>query len=234
MSRISPLFEVCRFADAIVYQRPLEARMADRKKRVLVVDDARLVRLYYRDDPGGGRLRGGRGAERPRGAGEAARQPADLLIVDVNMPQMDGITFLRALRRQALPLAAMPALVTSTEAGRRTSPRRARPAPISIWSSRSGARLLRAYGDALRRAPMNEFLEQFLIEARELVEQATDDLLALERDPGRPRAARQRLPRLSHAEGRRRHRRLRRDGRALHAAEDVLSWFAGRAPVTAA
>ena len=26
MSRISPLFEVCRFADAIVYRRPLEAR----------------------------------------------------------------------------------------------------------------------------------------------------------------------------------------------------------------
>ena len=30
---------------------------------------------------------------------------------------------------------------------------------------------------------MNEFLEQFLVEARELVEQATADLLALERDP---------------------------------------------------
>ena len=31
---------------------------------------------------------------------------------------------------------------------------------------------------------MNEFLEQFLIESRELVEQATTDLLALEHDPG--------------------------------------------------
>ena len=30
---------------------------------------------------------------------------------------------------------------------------------------------------------MNEFLEQFLLEARELVEQATDDLLALEESP---------------------------------------------------
>ena len=30
---------------------------------------------------------------------------------------------------------------------------------------------------------MNEFLEQFLVESRELVEQATDDLLALEKTP---------------------------------------------------
>ena len=32
---------------------------------------------------------------------------------------------------------------------------------------------------------MNEFIEQFLLEARELVEQATGDLLALEENPGR-------------------------------------------------
>ena len=37
------------------------------------------------------------------------------LIVDINMPQMDGITFLGALKRQALPLSSVPALVTSTE-----------------------------------------------------------------------------------------------------------------------
>ena len=50
MSRISPLFEVRRFADAIVYQRPREARMAETtSKRILVVDDASLVRRFYRD-----------------------------------------------------------------------------------------------------------------------------------------------------------------------------------------
>ena len=32
-------------------------------------------------------------------------------------------------------------------------------------------------------ARMNEFIDQFLIESRELVEQATDDLLALEKSP---------------------------------------------------
>ena len=43
--------------------------------------------------------------------------PTDLLIVDVNMPQMDGFTFLKILRRQEMPTAAIPALVTSTESG---------------------------------------------------------------------------------------------------------------------
>ena len=40
----------------------------------------------------------------------------DLLIVDINMPQMDGLTFLAKLRGQDGPQAAIPALVTSTEA----------------------------------------------------------------------------------------------------------------------
>ncbi len=40
-----------------------------------------------------------------------------MLIVDVNMPQMDGFTFLAALRRQALPTSGIPALITSTESG---------------------------------------------------------------------------------------------------------------------
>jgi two-component system chemotaxis response regulator CheY len=40
----------------------------------------------------------------------------DLVIVDVNMPQMDGLSFLKALRAKSLPLSSLPALVTSTEA----------------------------------------------------------------------------------------------------------------------
>jgi two-component system chemotaxis response regulator CheY len=44
-------------------------------------------------------------------------QSFDLAIVDINMPQMDGFTFLRALRSKELPVSAIPVLVTSTEAG---------------------------------------------------------------------------------------------------------------------
>ena len=87
------------------------------KKRVLVIDDAGLVRLYYRDalEEAGFEV-----AEALNGL-EALEKlfvtPADVLIVDVNMPQMDGFTFLETLRRKELPLASIPALITSTESG---------------------------------------------------------------------------------------------------------------------
>ncbi|HEY6641367.1 response regulator [Povalibacter sp.] len=86
------------------------------KKTVLVVDDASLVRLYYRsilEDAGFH-------VEEALNGLEALEKllacPADMLIVDVNMPQMDGLTFLDRLRQKELPLSSIPALVTSTEA----------------------------------------------------------------------------------------------------------------------
>ncbi len=87
------------------------------RKRVLVIDDASLVRLYYRD----ALERAGYQVDEALNGLEALEkvlvEPADLLIVDVNMPQMDGFTFLKVLRRQALRVSSIPALVTSTEAG---------------------------------------------------------------------------------------------------------------------
>ncbi len=91
--------------------------MAEPNKRILVVDDASLVRLYYRD----ALVRAGYAVDEALNGLEALEklllEPADLLIVDINMPQMDGLTFLKTLRRQDGPVAAIPALVTSTEAG---------------------------------------------------------------------------------------------------------------------
>lgn len=85
--------------------------------RVLVIDDATLVRMYYR----GALEAAGFEVDEALNGLEALEKlllaPADLLIVDVNMPQMDGLTFLKVLRRQDLPLAATPALVTTTESG---------------------------------------------------------------------------------------------------------------------
>jgi two-component system chemotaxis response regulator CheY len=86
-------------------------------RSILVIDDASLVRLYYRD----ALERAGFQVKEAMNGLEALEkllvEPADLLIVDVNMPKMDGLTFLKILRRQELPLASTPALVTSTESG---------------------------------------------------------------------------------------------------------------------
>jgi two-component system chemotaxis response regulator CheY len=91
--------------------------MAERKLRILIVDDASLVRLYYRQT-----LEAvGFEVEEALNGLEALERlltnPPDMLIVDVNMTQMDGVTFLSTLRRQPLPLSSIPALVISTEAG---------------------------------------------------------------------------------------------------------------------
>lgn len=88
--------------------------MADRKT-VLVVDDASLVRLYYRSTL----QKAGFDVVEAMNGLEALERlltaPVDMLIVDVNMPQMDGFSFLEALRQKEGPLASIPALVTSTE-----------------------------------------------------------------------------------------------------------------------
>jgi two-component system, chemotaxis family, sensor kinase CheA len=70
---------------------------------------------------------------------------------------------------------------------------------------------------------MNEFLEQFVVEARELIEQVTADLLALERDPG-DRASLDGSFRAFHTlKGGAGIVDFAAMGRAMHAAADVLS-----------
>jgi two-component system chemotaxis response regulator CheY len=87
----------------------------DQTMRVLIVEDASLVRMYYRDALEGA----GFDVDEALNGLEALEKlliaPVDLLIVDVNMPQMDGLTFIKALRRQSREIASIPALMTSTE-----------------------------------------------------------------------------------------------------------------------
>ena len=87
------------------------------KKRVLVIDDAHLVRRYYRDALETAGFEVDEALNGLEGLEKLLAEPPDLLVVDINMPRMDGITFLRALRRQTLPVAATAALVISTESG---------------------------------------------------------------------------------------------------------------------
>lgn len=87
------------------------------RKSILVVDDAATVRMYHRKVLGDA---GWRTAEACNGvealeAVQAADDPFDLFVVDINMPRMDGYAFVRELRR--LPAAVQaPVVMVSTEA----------------------------------------------------------------------------------------------------------------------
>jgi two-component system chemotaxis response regulator CheY len=87
------------------------------KKRILVVDDAALVRTYYRAALEAHGFVVEEALNGLEGLEKILLQSFDLAIVDVNMPQMDGISFLKALRSRELPTSSLPVLVTSTEAG---------------------------------------------------------------------------------------------------------------------
>lgn len=84
--------------------------------RALVVDDATTVRMYHR------RILEGTGfvVEEAMNGLEALERALggpgvpDLLLVDVNMPRMDGYAFLRAVRTNP-HLRAVPAIMISTE-----------------------------------------------------------------------------------------------------------------------
>ena len=84
--------------------------------RILIVDDSSLARLYYRDVL----EKAGFETDQAINGLEAMEKTLagrfDLIIVDVNMPKMDGFSFLRELRRSGGAAAGLPALVISTEA----------------------------------------------------------------------------------------------------------------------
>ncbi|WP_207477479.1 response regulator [Arenibaculum pallidiluteum] len=89
-------------------------RRAGAARRVLVVDDGTLIRIYYRK----ALERSGFGVDEAVNGIEAMEKLLsghfDLVIVDINMPKMDGLSFLRALRAQP-EIGSLPAIVTSTE-----------------------------------------------------------------------------------------------------------------------
>ena len=92
-------------------------RAAVSPPRILIVDDSALVRMYYRD----ALESDGYAVEQAMNGLEALEKALagefDVLIVDVNMPKMDGFSFLRELRRSGAQAGLVPALVITTEAG---------------------------------------------------------------------------------------------------------------------
>lgn len=83
--------------------------------KVLVVDDATVVRLYYRQILVNAGYQVEEAINGIEGVEKAVQTAFDLFVVDVNMPLMDGYAFLRAVRRDVLT-HAVPAMITTTEA----------------------------------------------------------------------------------------------------------------------
>ncbi len=85
------------------------------KKRILVIDDAATVRMYHRsilEDAGYEVTEAMNGLEALEKT-LATKEAFDLYLVDINMPKMDGYSFLRELRQQ--PIRQTPAIIVSTE-----------------------------------------------------------------------------------------------------------------------
>jgi len=82
-------------------------------KRILIVDDAATVRMYH----GSILESAGYGIDTALNGMEALEKslqtPFELYLVDVNMPILDGYSFLRELRQQEIPQS--PAIMVSTE-----------------------------------------------------------------------------------------------------------------------
>lgn len=95
--------------------KAVRATAASGGKTVLVVDDASLVRLYYRTALEAKGFKVEVAMNGIEALEKVMERPVDLLIVDVNMPQMDGLSFLAALRQRDGVIASTPALITSTE-----------------------------------------------------------------------------------------------------------------------
>jgi two-component system, chemotaxis family, chemotaxis protein CheY len=85
------------------------------KKRILVVDDSSLVQLYYRDTIEKANFEVEQAINGIEAMEKVLGQTYDLVIVDINMPRMDGISFIRSLRRSAPGVASLPALIITTE-----------------------------------------------------------------------------------------------------------------------
>jgi two-component system chemotaxis response regulator CheY len=86
--------------------------------RILVIDDAATVRMYHRKllgDAGWQADEATNGVEAlERVQAQDADKPFDLYVVDVNMPRMDGYTFVRELRKLDARHQA-PVVMVSTE-----------------------------------------------------------------------------------------------------------------------
>ncbi|WP_245216953.1 response regulator [Neoroseomonas nitratireducens] len=80
----------------------------------LIVDDAATIRSFHRDTLEKAGMRVEEAMNGLEALERALAAPPNLFLVDVNMPQMDGLSFLRAARAEPA-LAAIPAIIVTSE-----------------------------------------------------------------------------------------------------------------------
>ena len=82
---------------------------------ILIIDDSSTTRLFYREILEGVGFGVDEAINGIEGLEKTMAQSFDLIVVDLNMPKMDGYTFLGQLRRSG-DLRAVPAIMISTQA----------------------------------------------------------------------------------------------------------------------
>ena len=87
------------------------------QRTILVVDDSSLVRLYCQVTLAAAGFKVEQAINGIEAMEKVLVAPFDLVIVDVNMPGMDGFSFVRTLRRTPGAVSSLPILIVSTEAG---------------------------------------------------------------------------------------------------------------------
>jgi two-component system chemotaxis response regulator CheY len=83
-------------------------------KSILIVDDAATVRMYHSSILEAAGYRVETALNGIEALEKTLQAPFELYLVDVNMPILDGYSFLRELRQQDIPQS--PAIMVSTEA----------------------------------------------------------------------------------------------------------------------
>ena len=81
---------------------------------VLVIDDSATTRMFYRATLESAGFAVDEATNGFEGLEKTMLAPFDLVIVDINMPKMDGLEFLAELRRRE-EVRSLPAIVISTQ-----------------------------------------------------------------------------------------------------------------------
>jgi len=81
---------------------------------VLIIDDSATTRMFYRATLESAGFAVDEATNGFEGLEKTMLAPFDLVIVDINMPKMDGLEFLAQLRRRE-EVRSLPAIVISTQ-----------------------------------------------------------------------------------------------------------------------